>query len=300
MLEELRRLVEEEMASHFDAVTFAATAAAASAAGRLSALRAEVTFYAVREVVRNAARHGCRRDDTALTLHVTVKADADLVITVEDNGMGSEGAANDAGAGQGLALHTGMLAVVGIHSLLEFPLWYGPFQMATGLAVALLCSGLGGEAASGTFQAKIKPKRPMVQYGRALAAITMIVALASVAVSYHRVSQIYLPPEERSAAMRDDTLEKTRGSWFFHAQALFAELVMTPLSPKNAASVHAMALELLHYSPEPRVIEKLIESAVMLGRDDEALQYLARYRAAFPQEHARWVQGNAAAQRLKQ
>ena len=61
-----------------------------------------------------------------------------------------------------------------------------------------------------------------------------------------------------------------------------------------------MALELLHYSPEPRVIEKLIESAVMLGRDDEALQYLARYRAAFPQEHARWVQGNAAAQRLKQ
>jgi len=113
LLEELRRLVEEEMASHFDAVTFAATAAAASAAGRLSALRAEVTFYAVREVVRNAARHGCRRDDTALTLHVTVKADADLVITVEDNGMGSEGAANDAGAGQGLALHTGMLAVVG-------------------------------------------------------------------------------------------------------------------------------------------------------------------------------------------
>ncbi len=194
----------------------------------------------------------------------------------------------------------GVLAVIGLHSLLEYPLWYGPFQMATGLAVALLCSGLGGEAASGTFQAKIKPKRPMVQYGRALAAITMIVILGSVAVSYQRVSQIYRPPEERSAAMRDDTLEKTRGSWFFHAQALFAELVMTPLSPKNAASVHAMALELLHYSPEPRVIEKLIESAVMLGRDDEALQYLARYRAAFPQEHARWVQGNAAAQRLKQ
>ena len=194
----------------------------------------------------------------------------------------------------------GVLAVIGLHSLLEYPLWYGPFQMATGLAVALLCSGLGGEAASGTFQAKIKPKRPMAHYGRALSAITMIVILASVAVSYHRVSQIYRPPEERSAAMRDDTLEKIHGSWFFHAQALFAELVMTPLSPKNAANVHAMALELLHYSPEPRVIEMLIESAVMLGRDEEALQYLARYRAAFPPEHARWAQGNAAAQRLKQ
>ena len=187
----------------------------------------------------------------------------------------------------------GVLAVIGLHSLLEYPLWYGPFQMAAGLAVALLCSGLGGEAVSGTFQEKIKQKRPIAQYGRALAAITMIVILACVAVSYQRVSQIYLPPEERSAAMRDDTLEKIHGSWFFHAQALFAELVMTPLSPKNAANVHAMALELLHYSPEPRVIEKLIESAVMLGRDDEALQYLARYRAAFPKEHARWATRNA-------
>ena len=192
----------------------------------------------------------------------------------------------------------GVLAVIGLHSLLEYPLWYGPFQMAAGLAVALLCSGLGSEAASGPFQAKIKQKMPIAQYGRALSAITMIVILASVAVSYHRVSQIYLPPEERSAAMRDDTLEKTRGSWFFHAQALFAELVMTSLSPENAASVHAMALELLHYSPEPRVIEQLIESAVMLGQDDEALFYLVRYRAAFPKEHARWAKENVALDQL--
>ncbi|MEC5212317.1 O-antigen ligase [Polaromonas sp. CG_9.5] len=187
----------------------------------------------------------------------------------------------------------GVLAVIGLHSLLEYPLWYGPFQIAAGLAVALLCSGLGSEAVSKGFQTNIKQKKPLAQYGRALVAITMIVILASVAVSYHRVSQIYLSPAERSAAMRDDTLEKTRGSWFFHAQALFAELVMTPLSPENAASVHAMALELLHYSPEPRVIEQLIESAVMLGQDDEALFYLVRYRAAFPAEHARWVTSNA-------
>ena len=125
----------------------------------------------------------------------------------------------------------------------------------------------------------------------------MIVILAGVAISYQRVSQIYLPPAERSAAMRDDTLVKIRGSWFFHKQALFAELSITALTPDNAAAVHSMSLELLHYSPEPRVIEKLIESAVMLGRDDEALQYLARYRAAFPEDHARWAQKNAQSER---
>jgi hypothetical protein len=46
---------------------------------------------------------------------------------------------------------------------------------------------------------------------------------------------------------------------------------------------------MLHYSPEPRVIEKLIESAVLLGKEDDALAYLARYRAAFPAEHGRWA-----------
>ena len=184
----------------------------------------------------------------------------------------------------------GVLAVIGLHSLLEYPLWYGPFQMAVGLAVWLLCSGSGTFEATGSkLQPKFKPKRPFAHYLRALAAITMLAILGSVGISYHRVSQIYLAPAERSAAMRDNTLEKVRGSRFFHKQALFAELTLTPLTPGNAASVHAMALELLHYSPEPRVVEKLIESAVMLGRDDEALQYLARYRAAFPGDHAQWA-----------
>ena len=42
-----------------------------------------------------------------------------------------------------------------------------------------------------------------------------------------------------------------------------------------------------------RVAEKLIESSVMLGHDDEAIFYLARYRAAFPVEHERWVKARA-------
>jgi hypothetical protein len=54
-----------------------------------------------------------------------------------------------------------------------------------------------------------------------------------------------------------------------------------------------MARQLLHFSPEPRVVEKLIESAVMLGRDDEARFYLLRFKAAFPKEHARWADSSA-------
>jgi hypothetical protein len=73
----------------------------------------------------------------------------------------------------------------------------------------------------------------------------------------------------------------------------FAELTTTPLSRSNAQWAFDTASTLLHYSPEPRVIEQVIESAVMLERDEEAMAHLARYRAAFPKEHAAWARGNA-------
>ena len=189
----------------------------------------------------------------------------------------------------------GVLAVIGLHSLLEYPLWYGPFQIAAALAVWLLFAAReAAPAINSGFSLKFKQNMPFAQYLRSLSAAIMIAILACVAVSYNRVSQIYLQPDQRSAAYRDDTLAKVSGSWVFRQQARFAELSIMPLTPENAAALHAMAIELLHYSPEPRVIEKVIESAVMLGRHDEALYYLVRYRAAFPKEHARWARINAA------
>ncbi|CAN5130210.1 Wzy polymerase domain-containing protein [soil metagenome] len=188
----------------------------------------------------------------------------------------------------------GVLAVIGLHSLLEYPLWYGPFQIAAGLSVWLLFAGWRtARPLPEGLDEKFKQKRPLAQYLRALIAMTMIVILACIAIGYHRVSQIYLAPDKRSAAYREDTLDKVRGSRLFRDQARFAELGITPLQPDNAAALYDLAREMLHYSPEPRVIEKVIESAVMLGREDEALQYLARYRAAFPQEHARWASKHA-------
>ena len=115
-----------------------------------------------------------------------------------------------------------------------------------------------------------------------------MMATAYAAWDYHRVSQLYLAPEQRAAAYREDTLEKTRDTWLFKQQFDFAVLGLTALTPENALQIHTLSNRLLHFSPEPRVIEKLIESAVRLGRDDEAMLHLARYRAAFPQEHARW------------
>ena len=124
--------------------------------------------------------------------------------------------------------------------------------------------------------------------------VLSLLAVAYAGWDYHRISQIYLPLKMRAPAYREDTLEKIRASWLFRNQVRFAELTTAELTPDNAAELYAMAQDLLHFSPEARIAEKVIESAVLLGRDDEALFYLARYRAAFPVEHARWAKANSA------
>ena len=182
----------------------------------------------------------------------------------------------------------GVLAVIGVHSLLEYPLWYGPFQMAAGLSVMLLWNRENRVTGS-----KNETNRPLAHVIHAQAAIILIASSAYAMWDYHRISQLYLAPQDRDAAYAEDTIGKARQSWLFSNQVQFAELTTTPLSRSNAPWTFDTASALLHYSPEPRIIEKVIESAVMLGRDEEAMAHLARYRAAFPKEHAAWARGNA-------
>jgi len=184
----------------------------------------------------------------------------------------------------------GVLALVVLHSLLEYPLWYGPFQIAFGLCVYLLWTTRERHDPTSPPQAGVETRRVRANYFLAGTAALMMAVAAYAAWDYHRVSQIYRVPAERDATYRENTLEKIRDTRLFRQQFDFAALSLTPLTPANALQIYALSRELLHYSPEPRVIEKVIESAVMLRRDDEALLNLARYRAAFPKNHAQWRQ----------
>ena len=182
----------------------------------------------------------------------------------------------------------GVLAVIMLHSMLEYPLWYGPFQMAFGLCVWMLWPAPRERTAGSGPYARASVGAAI----RLVAATALLAAVAYAAWDYHRISQLYLAPQARDPAYRDDTLDKVRGSWLFRNQVLFAELTTTSLQPANARWTFDTATALLHYSPEPRVIEKVIESAVMLGRDEEALLHLVRYRAAFPEEYKKWRRTN--------
>jgi O-antigen ligase len=166
-----------------------------------------------------------------------------------------------------------VLLALAVHSLLEYPLWYGPFQLALGLCLGLL------------WPSQAPARRASVD--RVVVAVAACAALFAT-WDYRRVSQIYRLPEERAPAWRENTGEHIARSWLFRQQARFALLTLAPLTRDNAAWTSEAAEALLHYSPEPKIIEKAIESATMLGRYDEAVLHLARYRAAFPVDYRAW------------
>ena len=164
-----------------------------------------------------------------------------------------------------------VLAVIGLHSLLEFPLWYGPFQMAV-----LLCGVLLLAPASGF---KAAPSRGLQLAGGVILAVVCLVG-----ADYARARQIYMPAAQRWPVWRGDPLGAAHSSWFFKRSAVFAELTMTRITPENAPWVLAASQEMLHYSPEPQVVRQLILSAHRLGRQDLVDLHSARWRAAFPSE----------------
>ncbi|MDB5730164.1 MAG: O-antigen polymerase family protein [Variovorax sp.] len=177
----------------------------------------------------------------------------------------------------------GVLGAIALHSLLEYPLWYGPFQLAAGLCLGMLWPARADP--------QTRPEKPLASGRWVLAAAILMAVVGGAAGDYMRVSQLYLARSERLAAYRDDTLAQVRDSWLYAGAVRFAELALAPTTPAGAARVHALARQALHFSPEPRVIVRLIDSARLLGLDDEAQAEAGRFRAAYPDDYARWAAG---------
>jgi signal transduction histidine kinase len=111
----LRQAIDDELGGAFDDVAWRVEPEAEQKAQTIPSLRAEVLFYAAREAIRNAARYG-RDTDNALPLHLCIGVAwrDGLEITIEDDGVGLDAVQEPStSSGQGLALHTTMMAVVG-------------------------------------------------------------------------------------------------------------------------------------------------------------------------------------------
>lgn len=119
LLAALRQVTDLELKDAFDQVTWQVDPLAEAALAALPALPAEVIFYAAREAMRNAALHARPpRPNAALSLCVRAEMLPGLRLTIQDDGVGLAGGVTT-GSGQGLALHSTLMAVIGGSLALE-------------------------------------------------------------------------------------------------------------------------------------------------------------------------------------
>jgi signal transduction histidine kinase len=113
----LRSLVEGEAGKAFDSVSWQIDPVAEEEARHIPPLTSEVVYYAAREAIRNSERHG-RGGQAGRSLHLCIRAvwQDGITIIVEDDGVGMGASADttaEVGGGNGLALHSTMMAVAG-------------------------------------------------------------------------------------------------------------------------------------------------------------------------------------------
>jgi signal transduction histidine kinase len=119
LLNALHQVVDEELAPAFDTIEWHISPDGEALAEALSPLEVEVIYFAAREAVRNAARHARPQQDTGLSqsplnLTINISKQDGLYLTIRDDGVGLDLKNNHTkNGGQGLALHSTMMAVIG-------------------------------------------------------------------------------------------------------------------------------------------------------------------------------------------
>lgn len=177
-----------------------------------------------------------------------------------------------------------ILCVVGFHQMVEYPLWFGNFQVTVVMALFILLERKlinHGWHGSGYLLQGV--------FGRVWVFLLFLGLVFYYSFSYVKTTQLFLPKNERLEYFRDDTRQKVGMPWFFDDQILFAYVVTTDPEHNNARELLDASLAALRVSPEPRVIERVIVSAAFLGNMELAQYHELRYKAAWPEYYEKWV-----------
>jgi O-antigen ligase len=182
-----------------------------------------------------------------------------------------------------------MLGVLVLHSGLEYPLHYMHFWLPFCLCLAVVFTREPVVPATSKRDTRITPADVLPVF-----AVVLLLCAAYAAWDYDRVSQAYNGPHRRTPAPGVNPVEVAQQSWLFKPYAQFAHWMTQEVTVENAAESVAPLKQLLHFSAEPRVLERLITALRLSGQHDEAQMYLQRFAAAWPQEHAAFAAKQAA------
>lgn len=111
----LKLSIESEYRPYFSSLAWQVDEKVAENIHSITPYVSNVLYHATREAVRNAAHHGRQAEtDHPINLQIAITWQDELVICIQDDGIGFDPASkNGIVRGQGLALHSTLMAVVG-------------------------------------------------------------------------------------------------------------------------------------------------------------------------------------------
>lgn len=176
-----------------------------------------------------------------------------------------------------------LVVMIGLHSQLEYPLWYAYFLLPASLAFGL-CLVRSAPAATSTSPATAASggngqRRPL------LAALGLAVAAAVplVIVDYLRIVHIYAPPA--GAASLDDRIAAGQRSPLFALQADYAEATV---QPPGAVALEA-ARRTGHHLIDTRLLMAWAKSLNAVGETDKARYLVERLREFHNAASEEWL-----------
>jgi len=171
-----------------------------------------------------------------------------------------------------------LLGVIGIHSLLEYPLWYAYF-----LGMAALLLGLGSERVFMLRQARV---------GHAVVGLSIIVgwlSLIGVLSPYREFERLVFSSEQRSppVAAEQDFVQALASSYREPLLVPYVELAIaygiTPSKEKLTEKLE-LTTRAMHFAPVDVVVYRQVLLLALAGRAEAAREQLERALRVYPKE----------------
>ena len=158
-----------------------------------------------------------------------------------------------------------LVAMIGLHSQFEYPLWYAYFLLPAGLAYGLCMVEVAKEPGK---KAEAGQRRPAL----AVLGLLTVALVPLVVLDYLRIVHIYAPPA--SAASLDDRIAAGQRSPLFALQADYAEATV---QPPGAVALEA-SRRTGHHLIDTRLLMSWAKSLNAVGETDKARYLVQRLR----------------------
>jgi O-antigen ligase len=180
-----------------------------------------------------------------------------------------------------------IIAVVGIHSMLEYPLWTPGYLYLTGFALGFVMpvSALG--------IAQELRKNRLTNLPHLIAALLLGLSIVG-RWQFDVVNKIYTTPFTNDLVLQrqniSNALANAQGAWMFQKNLDLVRLSLTEINADNAVEMQHLSEKLLHVDAEPHVIQPLLWSYWYQGNLERLRFHAIRFCRAFPDTYQKWHQ----------